>query len=505
VSSEPKATGAGRGVLYIAGAKFYFLFVGLIANFMLPNILGIQRFGRFYTINTFASWCNNVAVTGTIQTVSRFTTQEPDKARAVQRAGLRLHLMVGLPAALACVAAAPLAASLLRDPEKMVPLMLAGAIVGGYAFYAVFVGTANGTHQFHKQAGLDVTFATTRTIGMLGMAFAGLGVIGVIGGWVAAVGVILCVAIAWVGLPGRAGRASSPYPVRPLLAYFASVAVYLLLFNALMFVDNWMLELLVSQHDSTRADTLNGGYGAAQQLARVSYQAIIAATFVVFPLVSRSTFTADRETTRRYIQITTRYSLMFATAIAVVIAASPRDMLGLLYKPEYVDAGGPPLVLLAFGHIGFGVFSIAGTILNGAGRSRAAIASAAVTLALAAVGNALAISFSVDSPDVLRIAASVTCGAMMFGAVITGWQLQRVFGATMPLVSVTRIALATCGAFLVGRYLPLHDRGKLMALVLAAVVGVTFVVLLVAMRELGARDLQAIRAVRAKRGPGGDV
>jgi stage V sporulation protein B len=414
-----------------------------------------------------------------------------------------MHLRLGLPVAIGFVASAPLVAWLLRDPSKMVPLMLAGAIVGGYSFYAVFVGTANGAHQFHKQAGLDVTFATTRAIGMLGMALAGLGVIGVIGGWVAAVGIILCVAIAWVGLPGRA---SAGYPVRPLLSYFAGVAVYLLLFNALMFVDNWMLESILSwRFDAKFADTQNGYYSAAQQLARVSYQAIIAVTFVVFPLVSRSTFTADRETTRRYIQITTRYSLMFATAIAVVIAASPRDMLGLLYAPEFVEHSGPPLMLLAFGHIGFAMFSIAGTILNGAGRSRAAIASAAVTLAVAAVGNTLAIQFAVESPDVLQIAASVTCGAMLLGAVITGWQLQRVFGASMPLVSLARIALATAGAYSVGHYLPLHDRGKPMALVLAGVVGVTFLVLLVATRELGARDLQAIRSVRAKRGAGGEI
>ena len=41
---------------------------------------------------------------------------------------------------------------------------------------AVFVGTANGLHEFHKQAGLDITFATLRGIGLLGMAMAGMGV-----------------------------------------------------------------------------------------------------------------------------------------------------------------------------------------------------------------------------------------------------------------------------------------------------------------------------------------
>ena len=500
---QPKATGAGRGVLYIAFAKFYFLFVGLIVQFRLPNILGPADFGRYGIVNGITSWFNNVAVTGTIQAVSRFATQDPEKARVVQNAGLRMHLRLGLPVALAFVAASPLIAWLLHDMSKTAPLMLAAAIIGGYSFYAVFVGTANGTRQFHKQAGLDITFATLRAIGLLGMAYAGLGVTGVIGGWVAAVGVILCVAIAWVGWPRGF---SERMPVRPLVEYFGGVAVYLLLFNALMFVDNYLLEGLLSwKLGSKAADVANGYYSAVQQLARVSYQAIIAATFVVFPLVSRSVFTEDRETTKRYIQITTRYSLMFATAIAVVIAASPRDMLGILYAPEYVDAGAPALVLLALGNVAFALFAIAGTILNGAGRSRAAIASAAVTLAIAAIGNAIAIQVALAHDlDVLQVAAAVTATSMVIGALITGWQLQRVFGASMPLVSLARIAIATAGAYAVGHFLPLHGKSKVMSLGLAVVTAVTFLVLLVATRELGKRDLEAIKAVRRKRAPGGE-
>ena len=88
---------------------------------------------------------------------------------------------------------------------------------------------------------------------------------------------------------------------------------------------------------SVLADVQNGYYAAVQNLARLSYQAIIAATFVVFPLVSRSTFADDRETTQRYIAVTTRYSLMFAMAIAVVMAANPADVLGLVYAPDYAQ------------------------------------------------------------------------------------------------------------------------------------------------------------------------
>jgi stage V sporulation protein B len=510
------------------------MFAGLFVQFRLPAILSRTAFGSYSLVASIASLVNNVLVTGTIQTVSRFSAQEPGKARQVQLAGLRMHVRLGLPIAAGFIALAPLVSWLvLRDPSKTGPLMLAGLIVGGYSFYAVFIGTANGLHEFHKQAGLDVTFATLRTAGIIGMAMAGLGVLGVIGGWVAAVGVILCAAAVWVGLP-RAIDKADRMPVRPLVTYFASVAVYLALFNALMFVDIILIKRFTSIYfenhaadlaaaiqqtipwsteqpsltgyfpsPSVLADVQTGYYAAVQNLARLSYQAIIAATFVVFPLVSRSTFTEDKETTKRYIMVTSRYSLMFAMAIAVVMAANPADVLGLIYAPDFVARGSFALIPLAIGNVAFSVFAINGTILNGAGQTRPAIMVAAATVVLAIVGNWIAIPLAAPRGMVLEVAASVTGGAMVFAAVASGLLLKRSFGAFLPLLSIARIAIATAAAMGVGRVLPLH--GKLMTLVEAVVVGVTFLVVLVVTRELGKRDLDAIRAVRKKRAPGGEA
>ncbi|HET7504505.1 MAG TPA: MATE family efflux transporter, partial [Kofleriaceae bacterium] len=231
------------------------------------------------------------------------------------------------------------------------------------------------------------------------------------------------------------------------------------------------------------------------------YQAIIAATFVVFPLVSRSTFTEDRETTRRYIEITTRYSLIFAMAIAVVMAANPSAILGLVYAPDYAQLGGPALGALALGNVAFSIFAIAGTILNGAGKTLPAVATAAFTLAIATIANAIAIPIAAEHGEVLHVAALVTTGAMVVGAIASGWVLHRQFGAFLPIASVVRVALATAAALVVGRALPgVVPGGKLITLVIAAVVVATFLVVLVVTRELGRRDLEAIKAVRRKRG-----
>ena len=84
--------------------------------------------------------------------------------------------------------------------------------------------------------------------------------------------------------------------------------------------------------------------------------------------------------------------------------------------------------------------------------------------------------------------------------VVTG---SATIGAFLPILSVVRIGIATGAAFAVGRVLPMH--GKLMSLVEAVIVGLTFLVVLIVTGELGKRDLEAIKAVRRKRATQGDA
>jgi stage V sporulation protein B len=128
------------------------------------------------------------------------------------------------------------------------------------------------------------------------------------------------------------------------------------------------------------------------------------------------------------------------------------------------------------------------------------VITAAITLALATAGNAIAIPIAAEHGEVLRVAALVTTGAMVIGALISGWVLRRQLGAFLPLASALRIAIATGVALALGR--ALHGAmptGKLMTLVAAAAVAATFAIVLIVTRELGKRDLAAISAVRAAR------
>jgi O-antigen/teichoic acid export membrane protein len=517
---------AGRGVLTIAGAKAYFMVAGAVIEFSLPSILGATVFGAYAVVASTVSPVNNVLITGTIQTLSRFTAQARERARAVQRTGLRMQLAIGLPVAVAFLCAAPLLAGFFHDRAKVGPLALAAAIVAGYAVYAVFIGTANGLRQFDKQAGLDVTMATLRAAGIVGLAAAGFGLYGAIGGWVAATLAILALASLIVGWPGRTDAAAPPQPLAPMASYFGSVALFLILLNLIMFVDQILLKRLgaewfathpaelhdwLAAHDlagadtdaARAADTQVGYYRAVQNLARLSYQAILAVTFVIFPLISRATFADDRATTQLYVRTTLRYALIFAAAIAVVFAANPHAILDVPYQRTFADHGARALIALALGNVAFSILAIIGAVLNSAGRTRDAIALAAVTLAVAAAANWLAIPRVAPGKDALLACASATAGAMLMGAGLGSAMLARAFGASFAPATLLRVTLAGATAIGFGRVVPFTS--PLLTLVEAAAVGGLFLGVLIVTGELRAADARSVvRTLRGKRGAAGE-
>jgi stage V sporulation protein B len=320
-----------------------------------------------------------------------------------------------------------------------------------------------------------------------------------VGAWVAAAGAILVIAAVWVG-PPRSLRGGD---VRPMATFLGGVALYLILINLLMSVDQLLLKRLSTEwflahpdlvaagkDASDMADQQVGFYRAVQNLARLPYQLLIAATFVVFPLVSRATFEHDLDKTRRYVRTTLRYSLIFSALMGAVLAAKPTGLMLVPYGAEYA-VGGPALAVLALGNVAFAVFTIAGTILNSAGRTRDAVTVAFVTLASSTVALWIGIPRAVPGETMLLTCGAATAAAMAVGALASGWLLVRRFGAFVRPLTLVRVGLATVAAIALGRVLP--SAGKLVTLAEAAACAAAFVVVLVATCELGRADVAAIR------------
>src|SRR5262249_10163138 len=161
------------------------------------------------------------------------------------------------------------------------------------------------------------------------------------------------------------------------------------------------------------------------------------------------------------------------------------------YAPKYAETGGLAASILALGHVAFALFTIAGTILNGAGRTQDAIAVAAATLALPVVLLFVGIPLGTPGREVLAICAAATTTAMAAGAAASGWMLWKRFGGFMPALTIGRVALAATATVALGRLFA--PGGRIGTLLVAIACAAIYLAVILVTRELGPRDLAALR------------
>jgi O-antigen/teichoic acid export membrane protein len=483
-AAESAAKTVGRGVMFIGFAKVFFLVSGSIQRILLAAIVPrAADLGDFGTINSFLNIPNNTVVQGTIQGVSKLTAEDDARAGAVQRAGLRLGVGLGLLIAVLLFLGAPVIADLYKTPRLSLYFRIAAVIPLAYAVYAVFVGSANGLRRFGTQSGFDVTFSTMKTILLLGLAVV-WGVGGAFAGFAAA-------ALAIVIIASRVMRLSvggEPFPMRRIAGFMGTVVVYTAVLNYTLNSDTLLLRLFALSApgiDATGAATVAGIYEALRTFALLPYQALLVVTFVIFPLVSRATFAADRDATRAYVSQTMRYALILAGIMGVVLAARPSALFGTIYKAEY-QPGAAALPILATGHCCLALLSVACAILNAAGRAGTSLVLMIVTAAIVSAGIAIFVPRAAPGTPMLVTTATAIAVATATGLVGALIVLRARLGGMPPLATVARVAAALAGAVIAARLVPGH--GKLVGFAVMALAAVTYATVLIVTREFGPED-----------------
>jgi O-antigen/teichoic acid export membrane protein len=477
---------AARGAVFIGGAKIYFMLSGSIQQVLLPRLILPAEFGAFSVVNNVISIVNNTVVQATVQAVGRFTAEDDARAGAVQRAGVRMQVVLGAALALALFWGAPYLAAFEEAPSYTSYFRIAAIIPFLYSIYAVFVGSANGLRRFQTQASFDVGFSTAKTILLLGLAVLWR-VTGAFVGFAAAAAVILVVASRVMRLPAT----GAAFPMRRLASYMSGVVAYALLLNVSLNYDLPLLHHFAGKSaGAAAAAEAAGHYQALRTLALLPYQALVVVTFVIFPLISRTTFVQDREATRLYVTQTMRYALLLAAAMGVVLAARPGALLAVLYKPAYGE-GASALPILVGGECCLALLAVACAILNAAGRTSATVSIVALTVAIGGAASAVLVPRAALGPPVLAAAASATALGMAVGLVAAIVLLRARLGGAPPSATVARVALGVVVGLAIGRFVPGH--GKIIGLAATALAAAGYVAVLVATGELGAADRAKLR------------
>ncbi|MCP4604039.1 MAG: oligosaccharide flippase family protein [Proteobacteria bacterium] len=499
---------AGRGVIYITFAKLWFLLTGMALIPILPRLfkwsaggneeLGMAMFGAYGIVFTGVSFINNGIITGTIQAVSKFTSEDERRAGPVRRLAFKLQGGLGLLiAGLYIAAAGPLADHWFESPS-LAPLMrLSAGVIVAYSCYAVFIGSFNGQRLFSRQALFDIVYTTTKCILMVALVAAGFGVLGTVMGFLIAATVISIAA----GIASRGGEKGT-FPAKTYFSFAIVIIVYTFVLNLVMMLDIYLLAGIVprlAQGTGAAPESLAqlteiraGQYKAVQQLAFIPYQAVLAIAFVAFPIISKVSFSKDREKTRTYVRTTLRFTTILIVGLATVFAAVPSQALGLVFQPEYQVAA-PALRILPLGIAAFGLMVVSNTIINAAGHLWRAMGVVLVSLAAVIGAVLLFVSRSGPGPEALSAAAMGTTVGMVVGLAISGVVVKRRFGTFWSWLSTFRVVIAAALAMTAGYFMP--DLGKVFTIVECLAILLVYFVALIVLREFGREDLSQLKQV----------
>ena len=172
--SKDRVKRAGRGALFIAGAKFLFLLSGLGLTFLVPRLIvdgeGEQdpaQFGRYRVAAQTMTILAQTLLIGTLQLVSRFAAERRTAigtlVNYLARRVLPLFIAVGL---ILQLLAPTVATSVLNDPQMTPLLRIAFLIPVIYGCYGLFMGAVNGSQSFGLQASLDSGFSVLKLSGI---------------------------------------------------------------------------------------------------------------------------------------------------------------------------------------------------------------------------------------------------------------------------------------------------------------------------------------------------
>jgi stage V sporulation protein B len=238
-------------------------------------------------------------------------------------------------------------------------------------------------------------------------------------------------------------------------------------------------------------------YKECQTFALLPYQLLFSVTLVLFPMLARARAMRDQEAVRGYVARGARLAAIFAGLLVGVVVAMPESMLAFAYPAADAARGSDVLRAMALSQGAFAMLGIATTVLTSIGRERlAALLTLSAVVAVAIACTALVAPAAFGHEQLLR-SAQATGTALVATLVVASFLVRSHAGTFVPKATVARVGLALGACIALGFVMPRLSR--VTTPLVALVVGVAYLALLIAMREIGRADLSMLRALLSRR------
>ncbi len=459
-----------RGTVKLALAQLVMAGCGVATHIYLTRALQPKLYGVLAVVTSVIIWWEAVGEALVRNATTRFVAEAEERWPGVASSAIRTTLGWGAVLVILGVVSAPLVSEMLGDPQLVPYLWLFSADLALFPLFIALAEVLAGRRRYSFYAGSWAIYWLAKAALVISLVALGLSVEGAIIGSVLASVAGVAVTWLWSGVPLRSGTV----PTGKFVLFGLPLAGIALMRRTVQNMDLWFITRLLPSYNQA------GYYGLAQYISRALMMLPVAVSGAVFPTLTQAISQQDEARCRRLIRQSFRFALIIMVAAIAVPASSMRELIVLIFGPDFAPATFPTLCLM-FAALLFSLEFIANTVLVSAGKP---------TLCLAAFAPVVPINIALNYVLVTRygiIGASLatTATAALAAGILTA-VVWREFRALLPPLTVLRTLLAGGFIYLAGIYVPATGA---VVLVKCAMLAIAYGLILRLVGELRRDDL----------------
>lgn len=377
--------------------------------------------------------------------------------------------------------------SLILHDKTLTPLFqISTLVIPAFALASFYFYYYTGLHEFKTQAWLKTSRAFFRILFILGLALLlrskGYALQGALVGYILAPLSIFFEANMLDKF--KKVKAEGFFDWRKLLHYAWPMTLFLIAYEFLITIDLYLVKGIL------RDDTLTGLYNGAITVGRIPYFLFYALTIIILPAVSKSTSSNNHAETKKLISQSLRLMVMFLLPIAILMAVYSQPILQIFYGKKFLGAAGPMSILMS-GVTFLTIFYVMAFALNGAGKVKAPM-----LISFAGLATNIVLSYFFIHQHGLTGAAVATSITSFVAMLLVLAYSYNFFGYLFKFSSFVKIIIASAIMYFASTFFP---GGHYAFILWSATLFAIYILILFALKEFGASDLEVVKQLLAKK------
>jgi len=426
MTPDSKKHHLAKGTIFILTGKISLYLSGYIIHFGLVRIISPEIYGLFGVILALLTVLQILLMSGIPKAVSKYLS-EGYNGITIKKIAFITQSSYAIIISILIFFFAQVIARLLNDYSLVGYIRFLSLIIITRSFNELYGSFFNGYRNFKKQAVLTIINSVSRIFFVFSFVYLGYEIYGVLGGYLSA----SLLGVFYGLMFSKTKKTDREIKCRQLIIFSFPIIIFSFLFHLITILDLLFIKA------SKIPESYVGYYTSARVLSTFFIVIAIAFSSTLFPSVSKSFFSKNKEKTNLYIKSSLRYIFIIFVPTAVIISSNSKEILSLFFTSQYSVAN-TSLSILIWGWLFLQLFFVLSSIINSSGKSKIPAFITGIALVVAFFSNYFLVNqYGIEGGAIATLITGVFC-------VFVGiFYVNRIFKVLIEISSLLRIISAS--------------------------------------------------------------